>query len=102
MLGKRGAVATFLLLYALVYVAAIAFYSPISGTGTTRFLLAHVAPFLFVLSCFFTRPPFQATQWSVAGARVTPAHFHVLVSAMIATDLIFILWPRLMSTYGGF
>lgn len=68
----------------------------------TRFLLAHVAPFLFVLSYFFTRPPFQATPWSIAGARATPAHFHVLVSVMIATDLIFILWRRVLPTYKGF
>jgi hypothetical protein len=43
---------------ALVYSFGIAFYAPVSGTGTTRFLIAHLLPLLFVLSLLFTREPF--------------------------------------------
>jgi hypothetical protein len=92
----------FLLLYAVVHLLAIAFYSPISGTGTTRFLLAHAMPLMFTLSYFFARRPFRDTTWVVAGVTATPAHFHLLVLVTIGLDLSFTLWPRLMSTYGGF
>ena len=37
----------FLIVYAVVYLLAIAFYYPTSGTGTARFLLAHLAPLFF-------------------------------------------------------
>jgi hypothetical protein len=92
----------FLLLYGVSYLAAIAFYAPISGTGTTRFLLPHVAPFLFALSYFITRDAARNTQWTVAGVCVSPAHFHLLVSVMIGSDVLFFIWARLATTYGGF
>jgi hypothetical protein len=83
----------FLVAYALVYLMGTAFYEPVSGTGTTRFLLAHVLPLMFVLSVILTRQGF-----------VTPLtrRFHLLVSALLAFDLLFVIWPRLMTTYGGF
>ncbi len=102
MIQDNVAVFLFMLLYAVVSLPAIAFYKPTSDTGTARFLLAHAAPLMFVLSYFFSRPPFRQTQWKVAGVAVTPVHFHVLVFVSMGLDLIFTLWPRLMTTYGGF
>jgi hypothetical protein len=99
---ERAAIFLFMSLYGAAYLCAVAFYSPVSGTGTTRFLLAHVAPLMFVLSCFLARPPFRLTQWTVGGVTVTLAHFHLLVLVTIGLDLTFALWPRLMTTYGGF
>lgn len=102
MIRENAAIFLFMLLYAVVYLAAIAFYKPTSDTGTARFLLAHVAPLMFVLSYFFSRPPFCRTQWTVAGVTLTPVHFHLAVLATMGLDLTFTLWPRLMTTYGGF
>ena len=102
MIREHAAIAMFMLLYAAVYLPATAFYAPISDTGTTRLLLPHVAPLMFVLSCLFVRAPFRQTQWSVARVTVMPVHFHVFVLMTVALDLTFTLWPRLMSTYGGF
>lgn len=99
---KRIALCSFLVLYAAVYLLSTAFFSSTSGTGTTRFLLAHVTPLLFVLSAFFTRPPFRDTCWTIAGARVMTTHFHLLVLVMMSFDLVFGLRSRLLTTYGGF
>jgi hypothetical protein len=96
------AVAAFLGLYAVVYLFGIAFYAPVSGTGTTRFLLTHLLPLLFVLSLLFSREPFRSTEWHVAGGTIRVLHFHLLISAMLAFDIAFVIWPRLMTTYGGF
>ena len=74
------AVAAFLVLYAVVYVFGIAFYEPISGTGTTRFLLAHVLPYLFAVSLFVDREPFCRTEWTLGGTRVSARHVHLLVA----------------------
>jgi hypothetical protein len=92
----------FLVLYAAVYLLAIAFYHPISGTGTARFLLAHLAPLLFAIAWFATRTRLRDTRWTVAGIELTPAHVQLLVTATIALDMAFTFWPRLMGTYGGF
>jgi hypothetical protein len=73
-----------------------------SGTGSARFLIAHLAPLLFVLSRFLTSTPFSQSAWHAGPLRVSIAHFHPLVTAILAVDLSFFLWPRLMSTYGGF
>jgi hypothetical protein len=90
------------LMYATVYLFGIAFYAPVSGTGTTRFLIAHLLPLLFVLSLLFTREPFRSTEWQLGRLRLQTRHFHLVVSAMLAFDLLFVIWPRLMTTYGGF
>jgi hypothetical protein len=92
----------FLIVYALVYLLAIAFYHPTSGTGTARFLLAHLAPLYFAISYFLSRKPIHDSPWHVAGARITVGHFQLVVLAILTTDVAFHLWPRLMSTYGGF
>jgi predicted secreted protein len=102
LIRDHAALAAFLLLYALVYVPAIGFYAPTSGTGTTRFFLAHVAPLLFVLSMFLVRAPFSETRWTIGGVAVAPAHFHMLIIATVLCDVAFTLWTRVMTTYGGF
>jgi hypothetical protein len=94
--------AIFLVLYATVYLFGIAFYAPVSGTGTTRFLIAHLTPLFFVLSLLFTRDWLNTAEWRVAGARVTLRHFHMLVFVSLVFDIAFVIWPRLMTTYGGF
>lgn len=101
MLRDNAATAAFMLLYAGVYLVAIAFYQPISGT-TARMLLAHAAPLLFVLSYLFARPPFAQAQWRVAGVALTGAHFHLLVFATMGLDLIFVMQPRLMASFAGY
>jgi hypothetical protein len=101
MLQDHPAVFLFMALYAIVYLLAIAFYKPISGT-TTRMLLAHVMPLMFTLSYFFTRPPFRATEWRAAGTTLTPAHFNVLIVIVVLTDVAFLLWPRLMADFTGY
>ena len=98
----RAGLFAFLLLYGVIYFVATAFYWPVSGTGTTRFLLAHVAPLLFVLSRFSMREPFRQTRWTIGGVQVTPGHVHLFVVVAMMFDLGFTVWPRLMTTYGGF
>ena len=102
MLRRNRPLAAFLILYASVYLAAIAFYEPISGTGTTRFLVAHLTPLMFACSAVFAREPFRRASWSMAGAEITATHVHAAILATIALDISFWLWPRLMTTYGGF
>ena len=92
---------TFMVMYTVVYLFAIAFYDPTANTWTPRLVQAHLAPLLFVLSCFFAREPFSETRWNVGGTAVTPLHFHLLVFVTMALDLTFTIWPRLMTTFGG-
>jgi len=99
---RNAGLFAFLVLYAIMGLLTTAFYSPISGTGTTRFLLAHVLPASFVLFRFFTRPPFAEASGTIAGVTVTTGHFHLLVSVVLGLDIVFTVWPRLMTTYGGF
>ena len=63
---------------------------------------AHIAPFLFTLSCFFERPPFRRTEWTVGGMVVTAGHFHLLIAATLEMDVVFRVWPRLMESFTGF
>ncbi len=99
---RHVAAALFLLLYGAVYLLGIAFYAPVSGTGTTRFLIAHLTPLFFVLSSLLAASALRTTEWFVAGTRVTLQHFHLLVFVSLAFDIAFVIWPRLMNTYGGF
>ncbi|MFN7915104.1 MAG: hypothetical protein U0Q55_07170 [Vicinamibacterales bacterium] len=92
----------FLALYAVVFTASTAFFSAISGTGTGRFLLMHATPALFTLSWLLTREPFSRCTWQVGSATVTVGHVHLFITATLAVDLAFFVWPRLMTTYGGF
>jgi hypothetical protein len=102
LIQRHAALAAFVSLYAIVYLPAVAFYEPISGTGTTRFLLAHVAPLLFLLSRFVQSPAFAADRWRIGRLTVGVEHMQVLVLLTIGLDLTFTLWPRVMTTYGGF
>ena len=92
----------FLILYAVIYLLAIAFYYPTSGTGTARFLLAHLLPLFFAISFLLTRTPIEDTRWQIGGTRIGVRHFHLLVFVLLAVDVAFHVWPRLMTTYGGF
>jgi hypothetical protein len=102
LLRRHRALVIFLAGYASVYALSIAFYEPISGTGTARFVIAHLTPFFFTLSYFFAHPRVSGTEWTVAGTRITLRHVHLLVAVMLALDLAFWIWPRVMTTYGGF
>jgi hypothetical protein len=92
----------FLVLYAAVYLFGIAFYAPVSGTGTTRFVIAHLTPLFFILSLLLARDWLSTAEWRVAGTRVTLQHFHLLIFISLLFDIAFLIWPRLMTTYGGF
>lgn len=102
MLQRNAPLAVFLVLYAVVYLAAIAFYEPISGTGTARFLLAQIAPLMFACSAVFALEPFRRASWPVGGIEITATQIHAAVLVTIALDIVFWLWPRVMTTYAGF
>lgn len=102
LIRSRAALVVFLILYAAVYLPATAFFVVTSSTGAMRFLLAHAAPLFFALSRFFALEPFSRTEWSIGGLRLTAARLNVLVLIVIGIDLTVFLWPRLMTTYGGF
>ncbi|MEO8260807.1 MAG: hypothetical protein ABI868_25905 [Acidobacteriota bacterium] len=99
---RSTAAVAFLVLYGAIYLLGIAFYAPVSGTGTSRFLIAHLTPLFFVLSLFLAREPGRHTRWTVGGATIGMPHFHLLVGVSLAVDIVFVIWPRLMTTYGGF
>lgn len=92
----------FLAAYAAAYLVATAFYFPISGTGTGRFLIAHLLPFFFVLSHVFSRSRLSRVEWRAGAWTIGMRHFHWLVAILLVLDVAFRTWPRLMSTYGGF
>jgi hypothetical protein len=102
MIAARPGLAMFVALYALFYAVATAFYYPISGTGTARFLLTHVLPLLFVLSWVLSKSRVSAVRWQVGPMVVRTSHFHALISFVLVYDILFRVWPRLMTTYGGF
>ena len=96
------ALAAFMAAYAALYLPAIAFYEPTSGTGTGRFLLAHVAPLLFALTMLLTHRDVDTQRWHVGGGSLLSVrHFHWLMAAMLISDLVFVLPHRLLTTYGG-
>ncbi|HEY3382303.1 MAG TPA: hypothetical protein VGK32_11080 [Vicinamibacterales bacterium] len=99
---QHAVLAVFLVVYAAVYSTSIALFCVTSDTGTTRFLEAHLAPLLFVLSCLFDRAPFSETRWNISGLTTTVTHIHALVFVTLMLDVVFTIWPRLMTTYGGF
>jgi hypothetical protein len=95
--------AVFLALYGGSHLLLIAFYEPISGTGTTRFLIAHLTPFLYACSRYLAHPEVVATSnWTIGGVRVGVRHLHLLTTVVLALDLAFWTWPRVMTSYGGF
>jgi hypothetical protein len=95
------ALAAFLVLYALVYTAAVSFYQPISGT-TLRMLLVHVAPFLFAVSRLAAAPGLRDLRWTVAGQPLGAAHFYLAVIVTMGLDVVFVLWPRLSAEFAGY
>ena len=97
----QPALASFLVLYAVTYTLAVAFYKPISGT-TLRMLLTHVLPLLFALSRAFARPPLDRSEWTVGGTLVTPLHFQGFVLLTVLFDAAFTIWPRLMADFAGY
>jgi hypothetical protein len=99
---RNAGLAVFLALYGVTYLLLVAFYNPVSGTGTTRFIQPHIAPFAFVVLRFASLSPFDRASATMGGVQVTTRHLHLLVSAMLAFDIVFTIWPRLMTTYGGF
>jgi hypothetical protein len=101
-LRGRGLLVGFVVLYGAGHLLLVAFYHPISDTGTARFLLAHLAPLMFAAGWLFSQPPIWSTRWRIGGRDVTLAHAHMLVLVILAIDLMFFTWPRLMTTYGGF
>jgi hypothetical protein len=94
--------AAFLATYAGVYLLAIAFYYPTSGTGTGRFVVPHLTPFFFSLSCCLSSRTMLALRWSLAGRSIGIGSLHALITILLVLDVTFRVWPRLMTTYGGF
>jgi hypothetical protein len=101
MVRREPAIFAFIALYGVVYLAAVAFYQPISGTSL-RMLLAHVAPLLFAVSVLSARSPFRDVRWDVVGVTLTPTHAHLFILATIAFDVVFVHWTRLMSQFAGY
>jgi hypothetical protein len=94
---------SFLVLYGLSHLLLVAFYAPISGTGTTRFLIAHLTPFFYAASRYLTHPEVvRTTAWRVGPLNVGVRHLHAATSVVLAVDVAVFIWPRVMTTYGGF
>ena len=80
------------------------FTSRSPGTGTARFLPAHLAPLPFALSMLLTHRDVDTQQWDAGWARfLTLRHFHWLVAVRaLVSHLLFVLPHRLITTYSGF
>jgi hypothetical protein len=102
LLRRHASIALFLALYAVVFLLASAFYNPISATGTARYIIAHLKPFFFVLAYFTTMEPFRLATWRVGRSRIGTLHADLVISGSLAYSVIFVLWSRLATTYGGF
>jgi hypothetical protein len=100
---RNAPLVSFLALYGISHVLLIAFYEPISGTGTTRFLIAHLTPFFYAASRYLTHPEVvRTTKWRIGTLTVGVGHLAMLTSAVLALDVAILIWPRVMTTYGGF
>jgi len=89
----------FVFLYFGAYLTLAAFYAPISGTGVARFTLALFLPVLWVASAVRHHPALG----DELGARsLRSAQLEWFAIATLALDLPFSIWPRLLTTYGGF
>jgi hypothetical protein len=97
---RNAALVAFLVLYGLSHLLLIAFYAPVSGTGTTRFLIAHLTPFFYAASRYLSHPEVVGT--AILGAPVGVRHLQVVTGIMLALDVAFWIWPRVLTTYGGF
>ena len=67
-----------------------------------RFGLDDLPPLLFALTMLLTNRDVEAERWSAGGVELTTRHFHWLLTAILITDLVFVLPHRLLTTYGGF
>ena len=89
----------FVVAYFVASLTLAAFYAPISGTGVARFALAHYLPLLFVAAVI---------RWGVASTErdgrreqwATRSEWFMV--ATLALDIPFSIWPRLLTTYGGY
>jgi hypothetical protein len=99
---SQWALVALLVAYAAVYVPAMAFFVPTSSTGSTRFLLAHVAPLLFALARLSNREPFRDVRWGTGRRGLGATSLQVGVLCVLALDLSFWFWPRLMTTFSGY
>jgi hypothetical protein len=89
--------------YAAIYLPAIAFFDITSGTGSTRFLLAHAAPLIFALAAWCDAPPFAHARLRLGrGSVPLRAAGAWSLTLLVALDVLFWVGPRLASTYGGF
>lgn len=102
LIRSRPAPFAYVVLYQVTYLFATAFYAPVSGTGTTRFVIANLTPLFFTLSWFFAHPRIAGTRWNAGGKTIALSQLHIFISLTLAVDLAFTLWARLMITYGGF
>ncbi|HUR34561.1 MAG TPA: hypothetical protein VM032_12250 [Vicinamibacterales bacterium] len=102
LVGAHAWPAVLVAMYGAVYLAATAFYHPISGTGTGRFLLLHGLPFFFTLARFTASRRFADLSWHARWFTLRVRHFDWLVSAVILFNVLTRVGPRLMTTYGGF
>jgi hypothetical protein len=102
MIQDHAYVAAFIVLYELAYILATAFYFPVSGTGTARFFLAQLLPALFVSSRVFSSPRLANVEWRLGDIAIKLQHFQLMILVVLAVDITVRVWPRLMSTYGGF
>ena len=74
----------------------------VAAWGAAGFLLAHALPFFFVASRLIWRSRLSAEQWRLGAVVLTTAHAQWLVTATILFNAAFRVWPRLLTTYGGF
>jgi hypothetical protein len=100
LLGEHAALAGFALLYFAGYLTLAAFYAPISGTGVARFTLAVYLPLLYVAASLRWHPAFRDPRHPGSSSRAAHAEWFLL--ATLALDVPFSIWPRLLTTYGGF
>ena len=63
-----------------------------------KYVVLYVA-FALILMATCWRP---FHEWKVAGVTLTPAHFHFIVFATIALDLVFTLPTRLLADFTGY
>ena len=97
--AHRGLVA-FVALYFVVHVLGAAFYAPISGTGVARFSLALWLPLLLATSAVRHHPLLAG---SPHGADwLSSERLEWFVAATLVLVVPFSIWPRLLTTYGGY
>ena len=103
LLRRNKPLVSFLAAYGISHLLLVAFYEPISGTGTARFLIAHLTPFFYAASRYLSHPEVvRTTSWRIGPLTVGVWHLHAATSALLSLDVAVWIWPRVMTTYGGF